>query len=239
MDVARHGLSALFVALGTAVANAAPPAPAAEYANPRATYRTYIEAIRKNDLQAAKRCWVIDDDNKSGALDTIVGLWISMRQINLVAEKKFGADGLDALEGWRREDVRDSALDLTKKRLDDAEIKLTADAAALKFLWRQNDGDPDPAFHFSTEPTYFRKVDGNWKIDANRMTGVKRGAGFFEITWARMFRDQAAIMNEAVDGMEKGKWKSAKELNSFIEDKVTTMKRKYEAEVEATPPARK
>lgn len=40
---------------------------------------------------------VIDDDNKSGALDTIVGLWISMRQINQVAEKKFGAKGLGAI----------------------------------------------------------------------------------------------------------------------------------------------
>jgi hypothetical protein len=244
MDVARLGLSAMVIVLWTSLAGAQPlakpTAPVPEFADPRATYRTYIEAVRKNDLQAAKRCWIIDDNNKSGALDTIVGLWISMRQINQVAEKKFGAAGLDALQGWRRDDVTDGALDLTKKRLDDAEIKLTGDTAALKFLWRSNDGVPNPAFHFSTDPTYFRKVDGNWKIDGNQMTGLKRGADFFESgTWGRMFRDQMVILNEAVDAMEKGKLKSAKELGAFLEDKITALKRKYEAELKIKPPNRK
>ena len=41
--------------------------------------------MRKNDAKAAKMCWVIDDDNKSGALDVIVGFWISTRQINQAA----------------------------------------------------------------------------------------------------------------------------------------------------------
>lgn len=242
MDVARHGFSALLVALGTAVAGAAPASPAKpapEYADPKATYRTYIEAVRRNDLSAAKRCWVIDDDNKSGSLDTIVGLWISMRQINLVAEKKFGAEGPLYLEGWRRQDVTDPALDLTKTRLDDAEIKVSGDAAELKIPWRQNDGDPNPAFHFSTEPTYFRKVDGHWKIDANRMTGVKRGADFYETTWARMLRDQIVIMNEAADAMEKGNFANAKDLRAFIEDKLAAMKKKYEAESKTRVPNRK
>jgi hypothetical protein len=223
--------------LAVLVTAADPPAklpadkPAAEYADPKATYRTYIEAIRKNDIKAAKQCWVIDDD-KSGALDTMVGLWISMRQINQVAERKFGSEGLDAiLKGWRRNDVADPALNLTKKRLDEAEVKITGNTAALKIKWRADDSVPNPTFEFREGPISFRKVGGNWKIDANKMTGLERGADFFEKgTWGRMFRDQVAIMNEAIDGMEKGKLKTAKELEMFIEGKIAAMTKKYEEE---------
>jgi hypothetical protein len=229
----------VLVAIATA---ADPPAKvpadkrADEFADPKATYRTYIEAVRKNDVKAAKKCWVIDDDNKSGALDTIVGLWISMRQINQVAERKIGADGLDAiLKGWRRDDVSDAALDLTKRRVDDAEVKITDDTAALKIKWKEDD-----AVKFGDGPISFRKVGGNWKIDANKMTGLERGADFFEKgTWGQMFGDQVAIMNEAIDGMEKDKLKSAKELGAFIEGKIEAMKKKDEEERKKESPRRK
>ncbi len=240
MDVALRRVFCLLALHVTAAAGSTPPdpraklpadKPAAEYADPKATYRTYIEAVRNNNVRAAKECWVIDDDNKSGALDTIVGLWISMRRVNQVAETKFGAEGLDAiLKGWRRDDVSDPALDLTKKRLEDAEVQITGDTAKLKIKWKEDDGVPNPAFEFG-ESTSFRKVGGNWKIDANKMTGLKRGPDFFEKgTWGRMFRDQVAVMNEATDGMEKGKLKTAKELGVFIEDKIEAMKKKYEEE---------
>jgi hypothetical protein len=240
MDVAlRRAFCSLVVLVTAAAASTAADPPAkppagkrSEYADPKATYRTYIEAVRKNEVKAAKQCWVIDDENKSGALDTIVGLWISMRQINQVAERKVGAEGLDAiLNGWRRDDVTDAALDLTRKRIDNAEVKITGDTAALKIKWKEDDGVPNPAFEFREGPITFRKVGENWKIDANKMTGLERGADFFEKgTWGPMFRDQVVIMNEAIEGMEKGKLKTAKELGAFIEGKIEAMKKKYEEE---------
>ena len=61
--------------------------------------------------------------------------------------------------------------------------------------------------------------------------GRGHGADFFKKgTWGPMFRDQVVIMDEAVDGMEKGKLKSAKELGAFIGGKIEAMKRKYEEE---------
>jgi hypothetical protein len=212
---------------------------AAQYADPKSTYRTYIEAVRKNDAQAAKKCWVIDDDNKCGALDVIVGLWISTRQLNQLAVNKFGEDGGRAIpKGWRRGDVTDSALDLTKKRLEDADVKITGDIAELKIKWKDGDGYPNPAFEFG-DSTSFRKVEGHWKIDANKETDLKRGADFFEKgTWGRMFRDQVVIMNEAVDGMAKGKLRTAKELEMFIDGKIAVVTKKYEAEREKKDPKR-
>jgi hypothetical protein len=241
MRVELHrGFGVLTVLLITAptATNADPPAklrtdePAAAFADPKTTYRTYIEAVRRSNVQAAKQSWMIDDDNRSGALDTLVGMWVSTRRLNHVAEKKFGAEGRDAiLKGWRREDVTDRALDLTERRLDDAEVKNTGDTAELKIKWKDKDGYPNAAFQFGEGPVWFRKVGGNWKFDANRMPGLKHGADFFEKgTWGPMFRDQVLIMNEAIDGMERGKLKTAKQLGVFIENKVTAMKKKYEQE---------
>ena len=208
----------------------------AAFADPKATYRTYIEAVRKNDLKAAKQCWVIDD-NKSGALDSIVGFWISMRQINQVAEKKFGTEELNKiLKGWRRDDVTDSALDLTKKRLDEAEVKITGETAELKIKWREADGFPNSTFYYTNEPMPFRKVGGSWKIDANKVAGLERGADFLEKgTWGRMIRDQIVIMNEAIDGMEMGRLKTAKELGALIDNKIEAMKKKYVEEMKDLP----
>jgi hypothetical protein len=234
MDVAFRRAFCLLASLVAVVASfpaadsvAQPPAdkPAAEYADPKATYRTFIETVRQFDRKAAKQCWVIDDDNKSGALDIIVGLSISLRQINQVTEKKFGAEGLEKiLKGWLRDDLTDAALDLTKTRLVDAEVNIVGDTAVLKIKWREDDGVPNPAFWFGKEPIRFRKVGGNWKIDANKMTGPKYGAD----TWVRVYRDPVAIMNEAIEGMEKGKLKTAKELGEFIDGKVAAMIKKRE-----------
>jgi hypothetical protein len=238
MDVAWGrifcALAVLTTAVGTCPAAdppAKPPAakPAAEYADPQATYRTYLEAIRKNDLTAAKRCWVIDDDNKSGALDTVVGLWISARRVNQLAEKKFGTDGLDeALKGLRRDDVSDAALDLTAKRLADAEVVTTGDTAELTLKWKKGDGGDRPAFGYRAT-THFRKVDGEWKIDFHQETGLTRGEDFFaEGDWGVMFRDAVAVMNEATDGMEKGKLTSVKELGAFVAGRTEELVKKYE-----------
>lgn len=206
--------------------------PAAEHADPKTTYRTYIEAVWSNNVEAAKACWTIDDDNKSGALDTILGIWISERHFKQVAAKKFGAERIDIIFKGRN-DLSDAALELTKKRLDGAEIRIVGDDATLKIMWKDDDGYPNPAFEFSGGPTNFRNVKGNWKIDANKMTGLKRGSDFFaKESWGPMIRCQVVVLNEAIDAMENGKVKSVTELEDFIKEKFETSQKRYEEEIE-------
>lgn len=228
-----HSILSLFLA-ATTVSSVVPKddKASAAYAEPQATYRTYIEAIRKFDVEAAKACWVIDDDNKCGALDTMVGLWIYMRKINQVAEKNFGVKDLDAsLKGYRRDDVSDAALDRTKKRLDDVEVKVSGDTATLIIKWKEDDGYPNPTFCYSKDPKYFRKVNGHWKFDANKETGLVRGADFFRKgTWGPMFRDQVVIIKEAIDGIENKKLTSSKEMGGFIDRKIEALRKKYTEE---------
>jgi hypothetical protein len=212
-----------------------------KYADPKSTYRTYVEAVRKNDIKAAKACWVIDDGNKSGALDTIVGLWISMRRINQVAEKRFGAQDLDrVLTGWRRDDITDQALEFTRKQLEKASIKYEGNHAQLTIPWKDADGGSHAAFEYGKESIEFTRVDRAWKLDANKMTGLKHGADFFEKgTWGPLFRDQVAIMNQAIEAMEKGRLKSAKQLGAFIDRKIQVVRKKHEQEEKKAAPKSK
>lgn len=247
MDVAWRCAAGLLVLLAplVVISSALAPAaqapqrkPAADYSDPKATFRAYIEALRNRDIQAAKQCWVIAADDQSGSVDMLVGLWIAMRQINHVAEQKFGTEGLDAvLKGWRRDDLSDSALDLAKKRLEQAEVKRIDHSATLQFHWQEGDGVVRPVFAFGEDPIPFRQVNGEWKIDASKMAESEQGSdAFANSSWGKLVRDQITIMNEAVAWMEQGKLKTAAELNQFIESKLSALKQKYkEAKRPQTP----
>lgn len=212
------------------------PKPAKEkaaYDTPSATWRTFVEANRRNDLKAAVECWVIDDDNKSGVLEIVVGLQISRRRLNQILEERFGKEASgDLPRGWRRNDMTDEAMDNTLERLGDAVVKIDGDKAEMKFK-REEDDSTRPFFCYHFEGVFLRKVGAEWKIDGNRMLELQRAADFFaEGTWGPMFRNQMRIMNEAIEGVEKGRLKSSKEAATFIEEKIATMKKTYEAERE-------
>ena len=192
-----------------------------------ATYQAYLEAIRKCDVEAARKCWVIDD-NKSGALNVIVGMWISSRNLNLMAVNKFGEDGPQALpQGWRRDDFTNRAIHATKKRLADAKVEIRGNGAQLRMNWMHRDS---PAFMYGESTITFRKVAGKWRIDGN--IGLEDVSDFFEPgTWGPMFRDQVVIINvRPCDGMKKGKLKTPNQVRSFIDEKIAAMKEKYDEE---------
>src|SRR5947209_1596570 len=91
-------LAVLAAGAAASPAGAAPASPAGAkkagtYADPRSTFRAYIEAVRKNDAAAARKCWVLDDDDRTGALDVIVGRHIALRRLHQAAVKKFGKEG--------------------------------------------------------------------------------------------------------------------------------------------------
>jgi hypothetical protein len=241
MDVALRGVVCSLTILVTgATAFAAGDAPAkapvakkvAEYADPKSTFRTYIDAVRKNNAPAAKECWVLDDDDKSGVLDVLVGKHIALRRLNQAAVKKFGKEWRRAISKDLRLDevtdqVTDQALDLTKKRLGKATVRIKGNKAELRIKREKDDGNSEPAFEDSGgEPIPFRKVGKNWKIDANKLMGIKRGSEFFKEgsmpPVGVVFSGWFVIANEAVNGMQKGKLKTAKEVNQF-------MKRRWKA----------
>jgi hypothetical protein len=197
----------------------------AEQSDPKATYRAYIEAILANDARNAMRRWYIDDKNASGALDVIVGMCISSRMLEQLAAKRFGKEGAAAIpDGWHRNAASDRALRLTIRRLTDATGTVTGTTAEVRIKWREGDGREGRAFEFGKSAIPFRKVRGEWKIDANRRCDVEHAAELFEPgSWGRLFRDQVGIMNRAVDGIRSGKISTAKALAGFIKTRLAAL----------------
>ncbi len=210
----------------------------AVFADPVSTYRFYIDAVRKTDPEAAKSCFAISDDNKSGALDVMVGLWTSTRRLDQIATKKFGANATrEILEpiGFSRGDLSDAALDLTEKRLTGARVRfLGDDKAELVIQWHEDDGDPNEAFEFQgDDPVEFIKVNGAWKIDASKRIGDLPGEEFLkEGTWGAAFRDHVTIADAASDRLTKGTLKTPEDLKEFLAREGSAAEKRYKEAVE-------
>ena len=66
-----------------AVAGKSPLSRAAtvDLSSPLATYKSFRLAIKANDDPAAKACWWISDDDRSGALDVTVGMDVALHRL--------------------------------------------------------------------------------------------------------------------------------------------------------------
>lgn len=185
--------------------------------SPIAVYRSYIEAVEKENLEAAKGFWTIED-NKAVILDTTIGVWISSRLLNKGVSRRFGMEALEEFEFYR-DDVTDQALGRTKKRLDESTVLINGNHAELKIKWQKDDGYPNTAFEFSGDDGVvpFIRVNGKWKIDTNALAGRDKAGALFEAgSISLMMRDSVAVTNDAVRAMEDGKFTTVKEIEQFM-----------------------
>jgi hypothetical protein len=200
-----------------------------DLSSPPATVRSYLAAIKANDLETAKRCWTIDDGNASGALDVVVGMWIASRKLVSVTQDKFGTEGLRHLGRWNRPAGSDKAIELTLDRLRSAESKEFKTFARLSIPWQTGDGDTVPAFLCIKAPLILRRVDDRWLLDANEFTGVEKAANLFgpKSVWSAC-RDETAVMNEVATAIEKGQIKNIGEFERELNTRVAALKARYE-----------
>jgi hypothetical protein len=188
-----------------------------DWGSPIAVYRSYVEAVEKEDFEAAKGFWNIDDD-KAVILDTTIGVWISSRRLNKGVSRRFGMEALEEFEFYR-DDVTDQALGRTKKRLVESTVVINGNHAELKIKWQEDDGYPNTAFEFSGDDGVvpFIRVNGKWKIDTNAFAGLDKAVALFEAgSISLMMRDSVAVTNEAVRAMEDGQFTNVKELEQFM-----------------------
>jgi hypothetical protein len=198
-----------------------PALKAEDLTGPKRVYHTYIEAVRKGDSEAARRCWVVKDDIRSGALEVLVDFWIAPRQLYRVAFKKFGEAGVQAIpKGWGRDDLTDRSFRLARRRLADAKVEVRGDVAILRIGWMRRESE---AFGYGESTVRFRKVAGKWKMDA-KIDASDLAPG----TWGSLFREQTIIMKEAIDGMKRGRLKTPNQLKAFLDEKLKAMVEQYE-----------
>ena len=199
-----------------------------DLSSPPATVRSYLAAIKANDIATAKRCWTVDDGNASGAIDVIVGMWVSSRKLVKVTQDKFGTGGLRHLGRWNRPAGSDKAIDLTLERLGRAESKEFKTFARLTIPWQAGDGEASPAFLYIKAPLILRRVDDRWLLDANEFTGVEKAANMFgpKSIWSAC-RDEMGVMNELTESIEKGQIKNIDEFERSLNSRVAELKARY------------
>lgn len=210
----------LVVSLLAAFASSPAFAQEPDLSSPAATARTYLLATKANDVETAKKCWTINDDNVSGTLDVVVGMWIETRRLVTATQAKFGADGLKFLGRWNRPSCTDRAIDCTLERVAAASVRRGETAARLVVAWTPEDRESDPAF-LCDAPFRLRRVGGEWKLDASVLT--EQGRPF----WA-VWRDEMAVMKDLTAGIEKGQFKDVADFERELKARVAALKAKYE-----------
>ena len=192
------------------------------------TTKTYLLATKANDVEAAKKCWTIDDNNESGALDVVVGLWISSRKLVAAVESKLGPEGVKALGRWNRPHGTNEAIDTTLTRLGNVRIQERGDVATLKIEWQTGDGDTTAAFMCVKTPLVFRRVAGEWKLDANVFTGTAKAADLFAPgnLWP-IWRDEIEVMSDLTSLIESGTIKDLATFRVVLKARVDGLKAKY------------
>jgi hypothetical protein len=200
-----------------------------DFSTPAETAKSYLAATRANDVAAARRCWAVDDDNVSGALDVIVGMWIASRRLSIAADARFGPDGVKALGRWHRVHGTNEALDTTLQRLGNVKIQERGEVAKMTIDWQPGDGDTTPAFLCVRAPLFFRLVGGEWKLDANVFTGAEKAADLFGPgKIGAVWRDEMAVMTDLATRLEKGEWTALPSFEAELKRRVEALKAKYE-----------
>lgn len=199
-----------------------------DLSSPSAAVRSYLLATKANDLETAKKCWAVDDDNVSGTLDVVVGMWIETRKLVAATDAKFGAGGLKLLGRWDRPSCTNQAIDRTLERVAAATLREGETAARLVVAWAPADRQADPAF-LCEAPFRLRRVGDQWKLDANVFTGVEKAADLFATgkLWA-VWRDEMAIMKDLTAGLVKDQFKEIAQFERELKGRVDVLKAKYE-----------
>ena len=214
-----------------------PPAPRVEnFSDPAKTYRTFLEAIKADDLAAAKACCTISDDNKSGSLDVLVGMWVTFHHFNKTALLHFNeqvspflkedAEGED--HPYLRRDCTDAALDRTIARLAGSKFTIEGNVAKLTIAWEKDDGSPQNVFLFSEVPLHFRKIDGHWKFAIlTELSPEQLVAMFKPGSWFSAFRDGMNLQNSTIKDIESKQLKTWQEVTEHMQKKYKELEEKW------------
>lgn len=210
-----------------------------DLSSPKATFKSYVEAVRRGDAETAKKCWVIDGKDKDGALEVVVGMWTSGRRARVALTDKFGPKSVKVLGSFDYESLTDEALDRTMKLVETSAVGIEDGKTVLKHP-PGKDGEPaGPVFLLADDPIPFRKVDGRWRIDATAYADGDAETLLKEGTWGPLFRDYAKAMNEVADGVRSGSLKTEEAAAKLFEERIKAAAKRYEEASSRNPLRRK
>ncbi|GIW76617.1 MAG: hypothetical protein KatS3mg104_1680 [Phycisphaerae bacterium] len=162
-----------------------------DYSTPQGVFRTYTQSIANGDIEELKKASVTTDKHQQ----------LLKNQISYLAtEKKFRETCIQAFPGATKElaDPTQQTLQAIAK----AEVKIDGDTAMLF--------TPD-----SPEPVRLKRIDNRWKVDLPAMYDDQAVDDILAFRSALQF-----VMNDLIDDIQKGKYKTFDELKNVLEIRV-------------------
>ena len=157
---------------GAAPAVVAPAAPNADFSDPKKTMQTLAAAVKAKDAKLIRQCLWIDESDKPAAEALLSTMDSSLRFQKAVADK-FGPAAAKEVEGISNQDL---LMTSRLKALDDAKLVQEGDTAVLTLEEKipvSSAAPTEVAEGTTRREIAFRKVEGQWKIDAGKVMNLK------------------------------------------------------------------
>lgn len=179
----------------------APAAASADYSDPKKTLQTLAAAVKAKDAAAIRHCLWIDESDKPAAEALLSTMDSSLRFQKAVADK-FGPAAAKEVEGMSNQDL---LMTSRLKALDDAKLVQEGDTAVLTLEENSpliSSAPTDIAEGTTRKEVAFRKVDGQWKIDAGKVMNLKNARVTAILpTMAKIGK----VLNSTAEEIENGK----------------------------------
>jgi hypothetical protein len=220
-------------------------APAADLSTPAAAYRTYLLAIKRNDLQAASACVAATDKNEAAFADVLNGGFINCHRLYTLAAGKFAAKDIeDFKELAFSASSSDAGIDLALGRLDHAMAIISGDTATLTLapdLSNKNDGPDAAVFKISDDPVSMRKVAGVWKVDLVKLTDTPQSDQLLAPgTYGSGMRQAVKLLDDLCTDLASGSITTIEQFKHDVAAKTSALQKQLETEMRnaRTPPAK-
>jgi hypothetical protein len=190
---------------------------APDFSSPKKTFEVFLKAVKADDLNTAKQCWFISDDNRSGVLDLVVGDLIADHRLTEIIKRKFKDRSSNALRETElfEPDYTTEAINRTLDRLKEADVERCGETAKMRIRWHADDGQPGQEVFFGPgiRPMRFRSVNGAWKLDANWAIGFRHPADYLEPEmWFYHDPRQVALKTRFIAEIENGKLRTVEQI---------------------------
>lgn len=197
-----------------------PPKP--DFSSPLNIWKSYLESVKRDDLEAAKQCLLLDQEDKD-LLEFAAGLWIAHHRFNQIVTRRFGKQ---VASQYIRPDCSNEAIDRTLEKISKATVTITGDKAEAKVDWGNYD-DTKPYFCFTGEtPAEFRKVKGRWKLVCEMEAPAEKVFAPGTMGWA--MRETMNLLNATSDSIESGRLATWEQVTKHLEAQEEALKRQYE-----------
>lgn len=219
-------LIALQLVAGGCASQRVTPRVTPHYNTPTATYRTFLEAIKRNDRLTALDCWTTTRPSAQNELELAATMPVTLHRFDALMLARFGG----RVGRQKDEACSDQEIDALLVLIKNATFIANGDTARLVIKTSTGSMPPVKSPLLFNEDVLFLHTNHMWKIDGTPKS-TTRDADFFDPgQWGWAFREEMRILDDVSDNVEAGRLATAEETKAYLDQKVKDAGRRWEAD---------